>query len=73
MRSLERLIEAVMCEQDEQWSASRYFAYDKMQELYDERQNKESESPGRPAAGLAEAAMKMILARLELTGKADAA
>ena len=32
-RSLERLVGAVMCEQDEQRSASRYFAYDKMQDV----------------------------------------
>ena len=61
-RSLERLVGAVMCEQDERWSASRYFAYDKMQELYDERRKKEPEAPGRPAADLAEAARKIILA-----------
>ena len=60
-RSLERLVGAGMCEQDEQWSASRYFAYDKMQELHDERRRKEPEAPGRPAAGLAEAVRKIIL------------
>ena len=72
-RSLGRLIGAVRCEQDEQLSASRYFAYDKMQELYDERRRKEPEAPGRPAADLAEAARKMILASLELAEKVDAA
>ena len=72
-RSLERLVGAAMCEQDEQWSASRYFAYDKMQELYDERRKKEPKTPGRPAADLAEAARKMILASLELAEKVDAA
>lgn len=72
-KSFERLVGAVMCEQDEQWSASRYFAYDKMQELYDERRRKEPEAPGRPAADLAEAARKMILASLELAEKVDAA
>lgn len=72
-RSLERLVGAGMCEQDEQWSASRYFAYDKMQELHDERRRKEHEAPGRPAADLAEAARKMILASLELAEKVDAA
>ena len=72
-RSLERLVGAVMREQDEQWSASRYFAYDKMQELYDERRRKEPEAPGRPAADLAEVARKMILASLELAEKVDAA
>ena len=72
-RSLERLVGAVMREQDEQWFASRYFAYDKMQELYDERRRKEPEAPGRPAADLAEAARKMILASLEFAEKVDAA
>ena len=62
-----------MCEQDEQWSASRYFAYDKMQELYDEKRKKRPEGAGRPAADLAEAARKMILASLELAEKVDAA
>ena len=72
-KSLERLVGAVMCEQDEQWSASRYFAYDKMQELYDEKRKKRPEGAGRPAADLAEAARKMILASLELAEKVDAA
>ena len=44
-----------------------------MQELYDERRKKEPEGAGRPAADLAEAARKMILASLELTEKVDAA
>lgn len=70
-RSLEHLVRAVMREQDEQWSASRYFAYERMQELYDERQKKEPEAPGRPAADLAEADGKMILASLELAEKVN--
>ena len=61
-RSPERLVGTIMSEQDEQWSASRYFAYDKMQELRDEKRKKEPE-----------AARKMILASLELAGKVDAA
>ena len=72
-RSPERLVGTIMCEQDEQWSASRYFAYDKMQKLHDEKRKKEPEAPGRPAADLAEAARKMIIASLELAGKVDAA
>lgn len=51
----------MICEQDELWSASRYFAYDKMQELYDERRKKVPKAPGRPAAGLVEAVRKIIL------------
>lgn len=61
-RSPERLVGTIMCEQVEQWSASRYFAYDKMQELRDEKRKKEPE-----------AVRKMILASLELAGKVDAA
>lgn len=72
-RSLERLVGAVMCELDEQWSESRYFAYGKIQELYDEKRKKGPEGAGRPAADLAEAARKMISASLELAEKVDAA
>lgn len=72
-RSLEHLVGAVLCEQDEQWSASRCFAYDKMQELYDGRRKKEPEAPGRSAADLVEAARKMILASLEFAEKVDTA
>lgn len=35
--SLERLVGVVMCEQDEIWSESRYFAQENIQELYDEK------------------------------------
>ncbi|WP_286168616.1 IS256 family transposase [Eggerthella sp. AM16-19] len=72
-RSLERLVGAVMCELDEQWSESRYFAYGKIQELCDEKRKKEPEGAGRPAADLAEAARKMTIASLELAEKVDAA
>ena len=50
-RQLEHLVGAVMCEQDEQWSASQYFAYDKMRELHDERRTTRGgrRSPKRPA------------------------
>ena len=44
-RSLERLVGAVMCELDEQWSESRYFAYGKIQELYDEKRKKGPAGP----------------------------
>lgn len=72
-RSFEHLVGAVMHEQDEQWSASRCFAYDKMQKLYDGRRKKGPEAPGGPAADLTEAARKMILACLEHAEKVDAA
>ena len=34
--SLERLVGAVMCDQDEAWADSRYFSAKRMTELYDE-------------------------------------
>ena len=71
-KSLERLVGAVMCELDEQWSESRYFAYDKIQELYDKRRAAEA-APERPAAELEEAARKMIVASMELAEKVEAA
>lgn len=71
-RSLERLVGAVMCELDEQWSESRYFAYAKIQELYDERRAPEAAAE-KPASELAEAARKMIIASIELAEKVEAA
>lgn len=71
-KSLERLVGAVMCELDEQWSESRYFAYGKIQELYDKRRAAEAASE-RPAAELEEAARKMIVASMELAEKVEAA
>lgn len=63
----------MICKRDEQWSGSRYFAYDKIQELYDEKRRKAPEGAGEPDANLAEAARKMTLASLELAEKVDAA
>ena len=71
-KSLERLVGAVMCELDEQWSESRYFAYAKIQELYDERRAPEAAAE-KPASELAEAARKMIIASIELAEKVEAA
>ena len=71
-KSLERLVGAMMCELDEQWSESRYFAYGKIQELYDKRRAAEAASE-RPAAELEEAARKMIVASMELAEKVEAA
>ena len=61
-KSLERLVGAVMCEQDEAWSQSRYFSYDKIQELYDEKRAAAPAATGKPDGELAEEARKMILA-----------
>ena len=71
-KSLERLVGAAMCELDEQWSESRYFAYGKIQELYDKRRAAEVASE-RPAAELEEAARKIIVASMELAEKVEAA
>lgn len=46
-----------MCKQDKLWSESRYFTYDKMQELYDGGRNPEAAT---------EAARKMITASHDL-------
>ena len=72
-KSLERLVGAVMCEQDEAWSQSRYFSYDKIQELYDEKRAAAPAATGKPDGELAEEARKMILASLELAEKVETA
>ena len=69
--SLVRLAGAVMCEQDEAWSASRYFSEARMRELY-------SEAGARPAAPLAGAelegfARRAIESSLELADRLEAA
>ena len=74
-KALERLVGAVMCDQDEEWQASRYFSEKKMSELYDERKRPEAE--GRPskerAAELRLIARKAIDASLELADELEAA
>lgn len=67
--SLERLVGAVMCEQDEIWPESRYFALGRMQELYDEKRAMEPAASETPAAE----ARRMILASLELAERVEAA
>ena len=74
-KSLERLVGAVMCDQDEEWQASRYFSERKMSELYDERaasQTKTSPTTER-ASELRIIARKAIDASLELADELDAA
>ena len=71
-KSLERLVGAVMCDLDEQWSGSRYFARDKIQELYDENRADAPAQAGQ-AADLLESARKMIIASLELAERVEAA
>ena len=70
---MERLVGAAMCEQDEIWSESRYFALNKMQELYDEGRAASPSAPEKSAAELMEEARKMILASLELAERVETA
>ncbi len=76
-KSLERLVGAVMCELDEQWSQSRYFAYEKIQELYDEGRAPARPPPERPPASSTRRpgseARKMIAASLELAERVETA
>ena len=74
-KSLERLVGAVMCDQDEEWQASRYFSEKKMAELYDERARTAAKTPPSPerAAELLLVAKKAIDASLELADELEAA
>ena len=58
--SLKRLVGAVVCEQDEQWSGSCYFAADKIQQLYDEKRAEEPAGAARPESELARIARQVI-------------
>lgn len=71
--SLKRLVGAVVCEQDDQWSGSRCFAAGKMQELYDEKREEGPSAPARPEAELARIARRAIEASLALADKVEAA
>lgn len=72
MKSLERLVDAVMCEQDEIWADSRHFSDQKMAEPCDP-------SPSPEPATLEEQekadeiARKAIEAGLELADRMEAA
>ena len=74
-KALERLVGAVMCDQDEEWQASRYCSEKKMSEPCDERRRPEVE--GRPskerAAELRLIARKAIDASLELADEFEVA
>lgn len=72
-KSLERLVGAVMCEQDEIRSESRCFAQEKIQELCDGKRAMAPAASETPAAELAAEARKMILASLELAERVEAA
>jgi putative transposase len=72
VRSLERLVGAVMCEQDDAWSDARYFSERRISELYEDRQ-----APGQPtaeqAAEIDAVARRAIEASLELADRMEAA
>lgn len=71
--SSKRLVGAVVCEQDEQWSGSRCFAADKIQQLYDEKRAEKPAGAARPESELARIARQVIEASLALADKVDAA
>ena len=75
VRSLERLVGAVMCDQDEEWSDARYFAEGVMAELYDEKREEKGAEPPTPErqAELLEFARKAIEASLGLADGMEAA
>ena len=68
--SLVRLAGAVMCEQDEAWSETRYFSESKMRELYAPER---PEAPAPDAAELELFARKAIASSLELADRLEAA
>lgn len=72
VKSLERLVGAVMCGQDEIWADSRHFSEEKMSELHEGR-----EAPRQPDAeereGLGMMARKAIEASLEPADRMEAA
>lgn len=72
--SLERLVGAVMCDEDELRGESRYFAEPKMAELYNEGsiQHTTKKTPGQEDE-LRNIARKAIEASLQLAGKLEAA
>ena len=72
-KSLERLVGAVVCEQDEIRSESRCFAQEKTQELCDGKRAMAPAASEAPAAELAAEARKMTLASLELAERVEAA
>ncbi len=66
--SLTRLVGAVLCEQDEEWSGSRYFSEEKISELYEDRPK-----PEPPSEELRFVAEQAIKASLELADRMEAA
>lgn len=75
VKSLERLVGAVMCDQDEEWRASRCFSEKKMAELCDDRVRAAAKTPPSPEreTELLLVAKKAIDASLELADELEAA
>ncbi len=72
--SLERLAGAVMCDQDEEWSCSRYFSERVMSELPDEPGARQAATPtGEQLAAFRLVARRAIEASLERAGELEAA
>ena len=72
VQSLERLVGAVMCEQDDAWSDARYFSERRISELYEDRPAPEPPTPEQ-AAELDDVARRAIEASLELADRMEAA
>ncbi|WP_130812616.1 IS256 family transposase [Olsenella sp. Marseille-P4559] len=72
---LERLVGAVMCDQDEEWGDARYFAEGMMAEPYDEKREEKGAEPPMPErqAELLEFARKATEASLGLADGLEAA
>lgn len=73
-KSLERLVGAVMCDEDEEWSRARYFSEKRMAELYAPRSAGQSVPPSpERATELRLVAERAINASLELADMLEAA
>lgn len=72
-KSLERLVGAVMCEQDEEWAGSRYFSQEKMSELYEGGASSPEPAAAEEQEKAERMARKAIEASLELADRMEAA
>lgn len=70
--SLTRPVGAVLCEQDDEWSGSRYFSEEKISELYEDRPEPEPPTEER-SEELRLVADQAIKASLELADRMEAA
>ena len=72
VRTLERLVCAVICEQDDAWSDARYFSERRISELYEEKPEPEQPTTKR-AAEMDAVARRAIEVSLELANRMEAA